>query len=209
VFARSTTIREGSRDPAAIDNVISYVRDELMPMLSDMKGCVGLSMMVDRDTGTCIATTSWTSKELMDASMDRLSPARARAADIMGGKPEVAEWEVAVMHREHEARDGSCCRVTWMEIDADGLDGLVKYYRSSVLPMLEELDGFASSSLFVDRMMGRACGTARYDDTDAMMASRDRTNAMRNMGEMSAGYRVTDVAEFELAIAHLRVPELV
>jgi hypothetical protein len=206
MFARSTTIRG---DAAALDDAISYVRDELMPMLSDMDGCIGLSTMVDRESGTCIATTSWTSKELMDASMERLAPARSRVAEMMGGRAEVSTWEVAVMHREHEARDGSCCRVTWMEIDADGIDGLVRYFRTRVLPMLEELDGFASASLFIDRLMGRACGTARYDDLEAMKASRDSTNAMRSMGEMSAGYRVTDVAEFELAIAHLRVPELV
>jgi hypothetical protein len=206
MFARSTTIRG---DTAAVDNVIAYVRDDVMPMLSDMDGCAGLSLMVDRASGTCIATTSWSTKELMDASMDKLAGARVRAAEIMGGRADVAEWEVAVMHREHQARDGSCCRVTWMEIDADGLDGVVEYYGSRVLPQLEELDGFASSSLFIDRMLGRACGTAMYDNRESMTASRDRTDEMRSTGEATAGYRVTDVAEFELAIAHLRVPELV
>jgi hypothetical protein len=206
MFARSTTIRG---DASAVDTVIAYVRDDVMPMLSDMDGCMGLSLMVDRESGTCIATTSWSSRELMDASMDKLAGARAQAAEIMGGRADVAEWEVAVMHREHQARDGSCCRVTWMEIDPDRMDRVVEYYGSTVLPMLEDLDGFASSSFFIDRMGGRGCGTAMYDDRESMTASRGRTDEMRSTGEAAAGYRVTDVAEFELAIAHLRVPELV
>jgi hypothetical protein len=206
MFARSTTI---NGDSAAVDTLITYVGDEVMPMLSDMDGCVGLSLMVDRDSGRCIATTSWSSKEQMSASMERLTPARARAAEIMGGRADISEWEVAVMHREHMAHRGSCCRVTWLEIDADGLNGVVKFYLSRVLPMLEDLDGFASASFFVDRSLGRACGTAMFDDREAMIASRDRAAAMRSQAEMTTGARIMDVAEFELAIAHLRVPELV
>ena len=206
MFARSTTI---NGDSGAVDAVIAYVRDEVMPMLSDMDGCVGLSMMVDREMGKCIATTSWSSEEAMKASMSRLAGARLRAAEMMGGRADVAEWEIAVMHREHEAHEGTCCRVTWVEIDPDGLDGVIEFYRRRGLLMLEEMEGFVSSSLLVDRLLGRACSTARFDSRDAMIASSERARELRATGERTAGFSVTDVAEFDLAIAHLRVPELV
>ena len=205
MFARSTTI---NGDSGAADSVVAYVRDEVMPMLSDMDGCVGLSMMVDREMGRCIATTSWSSEETMKASMSRLSGARMKAAEMMGGRADVAEWEVAVMHREHEAHEGTCCRVTWVEIDSDGLDGVIEFYRSRGLMMLEDMEGFVSSSLFVDRMLGRACSTARFDSRDAMAASSEVDRELRATGERTAGFHVTDVHEFDLAIAHLRVPEL-
>jgi hypothetical protein len=206
MFARSTTI---NGDSAKVDAAIAYVRDEIMPTLSEMDGCVGLSMMVDYDSGRCIATTSWESEELMKASMNRLSDARARAAEIMDGRYEVAEWEVAVMHREHRAHEGSCCRVTWVEIDPAGLDGVVEWYRDTALPTLEAMAGFCSASLFIDRMSGRVCGTSRFESREDMTAARDEARTLRETGSSETGFHVTDVAEFDLAIAHLRVPELV
>ncbi len=32
---------------------------------------------------------------------------------MMGGQPEVKEWEIAVLHRVHHAPEGACCRVLW------------------------------------------------------------------------------------------------
>ena len=206
MFARSTTIHG---DSANVEAAIAYVSDEIMPTLSDMDGCVGLSMMVDRDTGRCIATTSWETEEEMKASMSRLTEARTRVGELLGGTPEVTEWEVAVMHREHRAHEGSCCRVTWGDIDPAGMDGVVGWYRDTALPTLEAMAGFCSASLFIDRMSGRLCSTARFESREDMTASRDEARTLRDSGSTETGFHVTDIAEFDLAIAHLRVPELV
>src|SRR4051794_27159997 len=56
MYARSTTIHG---DPGAVREGIAYVHDEVMPVLRAMDGCVGLSMLADRDSGRCIVTTSW------------------------------------------------------------------------------------------------------------------------------------------------------
>ena len=42
-----------------------------------------------------------------------------------------------------------------------------------------------------------------------MDATRDRSWTIRDAGVREAGVDVTDVGEFELLLAHLRVPELV
>ncbi|AGL24151.1 hypothetical protein I917_18060 [Mycobacterium tuberculosis str. Haarlem/NITR202] len=44
---------------------------------------------------------------------------------------------------------------------------------------------------------------------DAMARNRDRASELRSRRVRELGAEVLDVAEFELAIAHLRVPELV
>ena len=51
--ARSTTIMA---QPDRIDGGIALVNNELMSMMTDIDGCMGLSMLVDRSTGRCIAT---------------------------------------------------------------------------------------------------------------------------------------------------------
>jgi hypothetical protein len=206
MHARSTTI---NGDSGAIDAGIAYVRDEVMPMLTDMSGCVGLSMMVDRESGRSIATTSWSSYDAMAASAANVSSARAKAAEIMGGTPVVDMWEIAVMHREHDAQEGSWCRVTWLEMTPDKMDALLDYYRMRVLPTLEDLDGFCSASMMIDRASGRACSTARYSDRDTLMASAATARDLRDTAAQQIGLRIVDVNAFELVLAHLRVPELV
>lgn len=206
MHARSITI---SGDPGSLDSGIAFVRDEVMPVLTTYEGCVGLSMLVDREAGEAIVTSAWESEDLMVASDEGLAPYRARGGEIMGGAPQVDEWEVAAMHRLHSSTTGSCCRVTWMRLDHAGIERGIGLYRTAMLPEMETLEGFASASLLVNRAAGRACSTTTYDSRSAMDASRDRAWTIRDAGVREAGVDVTDVLECDLVIAHLRVPELV
>jgi quinol monooxygenase YgiN len=206
MYARSITIMG---DPGRMDDGIAYVRDEVMPAITAMDGCVGLSMLVDRDTGQCIVTSSWRSEDTMRASDLHLAPIRTRGGEVMGGLPRVEEWEVAVMHRDHEAPEGSCCRVTWMRLNHGGFDRGMALYRSAMLPEMESLEGFCSASLLINRENDRACSTTTYDSRAAMEASRDRAWTIRDAGIREAGVDVLDVVEADLVLAHLRLPELV
>jgi heme-degrading monooxygenase HmoA len=207
VFARSTTIMG---NPEALDLGIEYVRDDVMPAILLMDGCVGLSMLVDRDTGQCIVTSSWHSEEAMRASDLNLRPMREQAGEIMlGGQPQVEEWEVAAMHRDHMSQEGACCRVTWMRTNETDVERGIEIYRQSLLPMIEAMPGFCSASLMVNRGTQRVCSTTTFDSREAMEESRDQGWAIRDAGVREAGVDVLDVAEYELCLAHLRVPELV
>lgn len=204
MYARSTTI---SGDPHAIDAGISFVKDEVMPMIMAVDGCIGLSLVADRESGRIIATSSWESQDKMDASRDQLAAMRARGGEVLGGSPEIEEWEIAVMHRDHPAGDGACCRITWAR--PDDLDSAVGMWRSTLLPRIEALDGFSSASLMVDRSAGVMCGTVSFDSRAALDASREAAAGLRAKAAGEVGMEFLDVAEFDLVIAHLRVPELV
>ena len=206
MFSRSTTIMG---NPEAIDPGIAYVRDEVMPSLLTIEGCIGLSMLLDRDTGQCIVTTSWQSEEAMRSSDLHLRPMRERAGELLGGQPQVEEWEIAVMHRDHRSSEGSCCRVVWMRANHTDMQRGIDIYRMSLLPRIESMPGFCSASLMVNRELQRACATTTFDTRDAMEAARDEAWAIREEGVRDAGVDVLDVAEYELCLAHLRVPELV
>ena len=165
-------------------------------------------MMVDRESGRAIATTSWTSYDAMTASAAGLSRGRAKAGEIMGGVPVVDEWEIAVMHREHEAHEGSCCRVTWVQMDPEGIDSMIDCYRATVLPTPRG-DGRVLQRQPAHRPRQRpGCSTARFDDRQPWR-TRSHGAGLREDGVREVGFHIMDVEEFDLAIAHLRVPELV
>jgi len=206
MFARSTTIM-GESDQ--LDAGIAYVRDQVMPTITTLEGCVGLSMLADRESGQCIVTSSWSTAESMRMSDVHLAPMRMRGGEIMGGTPQIEEWEVDVMRREHRSVGGACCRVTWMRLNHQDVDRNLELFRTTFLPEIESFQGFCSTSLMVNRENSRACSTTTYDSRQAMEATRERAWAIRNAGIRDAGVDVLDVAEYELVIAHLRVPELV
>ena len=206
MHARSITIMG---NPDALDDGIAYVRGEVMQAVTAMDGCLGLSMLVDRETGQCIVTSSWRSEDAMSASDLHLAPMRRRGGEIMGGTPQVEAWEVAVMHRDHAAPEGACCRVTWIRMSQGDMDRAIGVYRHALLPEIEQLEGFCGASMLVNRGAGRGCGTVAFESAAAMAASRDRAWTIRESGAREAGVDITDVGEFELAIAHLRLPELV
>jgi heme-degrading monooxygenase HmoA len=171
-------------------------------MLDRIDGCRGLSLLVARESGMCIATSSWESEEAMRASEEQLRPIRDRGRDIIGGSMQVDEWEIAIMHRSHHAE---CCRVSWLEGD---LDAMTETMRAGILPELEEMDGFCSASLLVNRSTGLGCATTAWESREAMEASRSRADDMRQQAASDAGGTIVDVHEFDLAYAHLHVPEM-
>ncbi|MDQ0381055.1 antibiotic biosynthesis monooxygenase [Amycolatopsis thermophila] len=204
MYARSTTV-QAHLD--TIDAGVAHLRDEVMPELLTMPGCVGLSVLVDRGSGRCIATSSWESAEAMAASAERVRPIRDHAAEVMGGnRAQVDEWEIAVLHREHPAPDGACCRVTWTRFDQ--LERALDTYRLGLLPELSRLDGFCSASLMLDREGGIAVSSVTYASPETMAATRNRADALRSQAASEAGLEILEVAEFELALAHLRAPEM-
>jgi heme-degrading monooxygenase HmoA len=206
VYARSTTIQA---QRSSIDAGIAHVRDETMPALQDMPGCIGVSLLVDRESGRCIATSAWDTEEAMRASAERVTPIRDRAAEMFGGTANIEEWEIAALHRDHHSPDGAAVLATWVKVPPDQADLGIEYYKSSVLPQLEALDGFCSASLLVDRASGRAVSSTTFDSLDAMERNRDQITALKATSMPEARAEELDECGFELALAHLRVPELV
>jgi quinol monooxygenase YgiN len=206
MYARSTTMRVR---PEAVADLIAFVRDDVMPTVTELDGCVGLSVLSDPDTGRCIVTSAWETADAMHASAERVGAARDQAAERFGAAPEVQEWEIAVLHRAHRAGDGACARVTWARTDAAGLDRVTDAYRESLMPWWEETPGFCSNSLMIDRRDGRCASAVVFESREAMAHTRDQFTTLREEFASRMGMEILEVAEFDLTLAHLRVPETV
>ena len=206
MHARSTTIRGR---PESVDEGIAFCRNEVLPMCRELPGCFGLSMIVERGSGRCIATTSWDSIESMRATTTQMQPIRQRAAEILGGTSEVAEWEIAVMHRDHRSTEGACARVTWLRGEPAAIDHAADVFKLALMPEMETFDGFCGVSLLLNRETGLAVTSVAFDSRTALEGTREQARGLRARGSAEARLKIMEVAEFDLALAHLDVPELV
>ena len=206
MYARTTTVRG---DPGAVDDGIAFTRSDVWPRLERMDGCVGMSMLADREAGRCIVTTAWATEDAMRASADDVTELRRQLAEVLRAEAvDIAEWEIAVFHRSRPPGEAACVRVIWSDVRAGQVDGMVDAFRMSLLPRLDDLPGFCSVSLLVDRGSLRGVAAVTYEDRAAMERAREQGAALREEVNRAMGSTITEVAEFDLAVAHLRVPEM-
>ncbi|MGY1728071.1 hypothetical protein ACI79J_13965 [Geodermatophilus sp. SYSU D01062] len=207
MHARSTSIRGHA---AGIDAAIAYVRDDVLPKVQDTDGCVGLSMLADRDSGRCIVATAWRDEQAMRATAAEDRTVQHRLLHVLGGgHADVQEWDIAVLHRDRPAGDGAGAQVTWARIAPNHLDDLLEAYRHNLLPKLQELPGFCSVSMLVDRRLGRTVSVTSFEDRDAAGLVRRHARSLREQFAQALGAKIVDVAEMDLVLAHLHVPEAV
>jgi quinol monooxygenase YgiN len=204
MYARVTTI---DADPARLEAGTAYVRDQALPMAREAEGCRGLSMLADRGTGRCIVTTSWQDQDALRASRADVAAFRDGTAGALGGEPSVQEWEIAAMHRVHEQHSGACSRVTWLRTAPGSVQRAVDAVRLSLMPKLDDLPGFCSVSVLVRPDEGAAVATVSYDSWADLQAAAEGAREFREEFAPSLGIQVEGTADFDLPVAHLRVPE--
>ena len=206
--ARWTTFRS---DPSAIDDGIADVRDAVGPAVRQMAGCVGGSVLVDRHTGRCIVTSLWEDAGSLQRSeealrgIDETAAAALRAVD---GR-QVEQWEIGVLHRVRDRGEGTATRVIRTKGPIGPVDRVVDAFRATVVPRVEDLPGFCGVSLLVDPRTGRGAIEATYESRQTMSRAKGQAQAIRQEFIEHVGMRVTEVAEFDLVLARLPLPESV
>jgi len=85
---------------------------------------------------------------------------------------------------------------------------MVDTFRMTRIPRMDEMAGFCSLSMMVDRNTGRSSLTTVYRDKQTLDDSRETVRGLREEFARQTGMEVMDMGEFQLAIHHLRVPEM-
>jgi hypothetical protein len=206
MYARSTTF---TADPSAIDAGIAHTRVTVLRAARQIDGCAGLSLLVDRHTGRCIATTSWADADALQRSADEETSLREAAVRTFRGQDvQVEDWSVDVLHRVRYAPHGAATRVIRTRGPAGDMEGVVEGFRGIVVPRAELLPGFCSVSFLVDHDTGRSAIASTYDSRHTMNHAKGQAVAIREEFLDRMGLHVTDIHEYDLVLAHLRVPEM-
>jgi heme-degrading monooxygenase HmoA len=207
MYARSTTVQG---DPATLDEAIAFVGKKEFPAITGIPGCVGLSMLADRDSGRVIVSSAWADQASLKTSKEMVRPMQDRLMQMLKADDALIQsWDVAVLHRARHSPPGARATVTWARVAADHVDTLLDSYRASMLPRLQELPGFTSLSLVVDRQQGRTVSVTAFESPDALAHTRKQARSLRDEFAHGVGAHIHDVAEMDLVVAHLHVPETV
>ncbi len=202
MFARSTTIQAQA---STIDAGIAHVRDEVMPTIQGIEGCIGLSMLVDRQSGRCIATSAWQSEEAMRASQEQVRPIRDRAVEVFAGGPQcgrsLSRTVTTGRVRAHVCGPWGC---RWSRFQ---VERAIDVFKMASRPR-SRLEGFCRASMLIDRASGRTVPSVTYDSLEAMEPEQSAGRGGQSGGHSGSTRRVLDVCEFDFAIAHLHVPEM-
>ena len=92
-------------------------------------------------------------------------------------------------------------RVTTYRGDPGQIDEGLNYARESILPRVQQLDGFEGVYYLVDRESGKALTITLWESEEAMRASEEEADRLRSVSAESASATVQDVERYEVGIS--------
>jgi heme-degrading monooxygenase HmoA len=92
-------------------------------------------------------------------------------------------------------------RVSTFTGTSDQMDEAVSQVRESVIPRLEQLDGYKGSYLLVDRENGKSLVVTFWESEEAMSASEEAANTLRSEAADAFGTQMVGVERYEVAVA--------
>jgi hypothetical protein len=119
--------------------------------------------------------------------------------DIRGGRTSVHYYEVVI--HEGEAEKAKAARVTVLEGSPDAIDASLEKSRGETLPKVRAIDGNVGTIGLADRSNGRMSIITLWESADAMRASEQEADQIRERTAESGGQQIANVARYEVAMA--------
>ncbi|MEU6197739.1 hypothetical protein [Streptomyces sp. NPDC047061] len=191
-------------DPAKVEAAIRSLNSQGRELLEERPEYRGADVLVDRELGKLLAVSWWGSEESRRNSDQVMRERRRPMLEPFAGTVAVENFEVAVFHSVQLPRAGGGMRSTRVEFDPADADLFAETFRSSAIPRLEALPGFARCAVFVDRERGRGMVGSLFVDRAAMAGSRAGQAAARRADAAKAHVTVVGLEEFEVVHADVR-----
>lgn len=91
-------------------------------------------------------------------------------------------------------------RVSTFQGPADQIDQGVQTAERDILPAIRQLDGFAGVYFLADRESGKTVSITLWGSEEAMEASREAANRMREQAAEAESATIQSVEEFEVVL---------
>jgi heme-degrading monooxygenase HmoA len=193
MYARVASFQ--NRDPSLSDDLVGAIRERSERSREELPDARGALMLVDREENTSLGITFFDSEE----AIERSAPAFERMGDefpeeLRGRRASVETYEVVFAEGGEGAK---AARVSLLEGPADRAEEGAE----DVLPQVRQLDGFKGLVGLVDRDRGRTKLITLWESSDALRASEEQANQLRQRAAEGSSARIVDVKRFEVALA--------
>jgi heme-degrading monooxygenase HmoA len=187
-----------------VDAGVSFIRESLLPAISDLKGYRGLYVSADRAGGVFGVLSLWDTAAERDASWERLAGGRREGQDIIGGQLSAETYEQLVVDTsDPPPAAGSPLMVTPVSMDPAKVEENVADFRSNVLPRIKATPGFRAVRLLMNRETGQGMVGTAWADEDAMRVA-DAGARARRQEATASGIQFGEVSYREILLTDLR-----
>jgi heme-degrading monooxygenase HmoA len=186
-------------DTTMVDDLLGRVRQNIdANRLPDAQG--GL-MLLDRDQRKSLGITFFDSAGKIRAA----EPEFERMGDEIpeeqrGRRTSVETYELVIAEGGEGAR---AARVSVLEGSPERLDEGTRYAQEEILPQLRQLGGFKGIVSLTDRGRGQTKLISLWESDEALRASEEQANELRQQAAEGAASRVVAVERYEVALAEL------
>ena len=119
--------------------------------------------------------------------------------DVRGRRTSVHYYEVLI--HEGDIENAKAARVSVLQGSPDTIDAGLENTRGETLPKVRAIDGNVGAIGLADRSNGRMSMITLWNSADAMRASEQEADQLRQRTAEGGGQKITNVARYEVAMA--------
>ena len=184
------------RDPTLTDELISRVRQYGPGTVPDARGFLGL---FDRDRGKSLGITFFDSEQaIRDSEQAFEDMAQEFPPEMRGRRTSVEVYEVTI---QEGGEGANAARVSSLEGSPERIDESVRDARESILPRAGQLPGWKGVIGLADRSSGRVKLITLWESADALEATEEQANRLRQEAADTGGQRIVGVDRYEVAVS--------
>jgi heme-degrading monooxygenase HmoA len=94
-------------------------------------------------------------------------------------------------------------RISTLEGSPDQIDEGLRYVRENVLPQLQQQDGFKGMAALADRQTGKTLGVTFWESEQALRASEEAANSLREESAEAMSDTIAGVERYEVGFLEL------
>ena len=186
-----------------IDGGVSYLRDEVLPVLNAQHGFRGVTASADRAGALLGIMSLWESDSDRAASDSALGKARQEAVKIVGGDLTVENFEQVAEVTTKPPTAGCALIVTRTSMDPASVDDNIAFFKNEVVAQIKAEPGFCALRNMIDRQTGRGLVGTVWENRGAMEAFAARSSERRAVA-VSRGISFDDASQRELLLAEIK-----
>lgn len=196
MFVRSLYI---TTDPADVGPALDVIRKAVPGMMAEQPGFDGIGIFADRTLGKILTGSWWETEQALKDSDTNLRDRRTEMLARFVSTITTMNLEAVAYTRPASATSGGF-RLQRMAFAPGQGDRIAQAFKEVGMPRLQDLDGFQSASLLMDRERGMAGVGTFFQDMDALAASRGPQAAIRKAAfeQMKEGVQLLALEEFEV-----------